>query len=231
VGCSDILVSTVRNVCYEAALGTENIQECVRDRLVADAVWKSFRSDHAEHAYSSDFAEGFKAGYRDFVEEGGRGRPPALPPKCYWGVAGQTPQGHAAVADWFAGFHQGAAAAQESGARQLVIVPSSLPHLGQTTRPQATPADGAAKEPEELPSPRPVTPDLKTPVPDPKSNVPSPVLEKPTPLPELPPSDQPPLPPDEDHAKRDPAARGSADPGPPPVDWWSVLTHWQAFMQ
>jgi hypothetical protein len=75
--------------------------------------------------FSVDEQRGFKDGFVDFLDAGGTGRPPPLPPRRYWKKKFQTPEGQRAVQDWYRGFEHGAVAAQASGYRQLVTVPVS----------------------------------------------------------------------------------------------------------
>ena len=60
------------------------------------------------------------------VDFGGCGEPPPVPPRRYWKNAYQTPQGHQAIQDWFAGFRNGASDAEASGWRHFATVPSSV---------------------------------------------------------------------------------------------------------
>jgi hypothetical protein len=231
-GCGDLLVNTVRNLRYEFALGAETVQEDVRDCLVADATWKEFQAAHPEHDYSADFARGFKDGYWDFLEEGGSGQPPPLPPKVYWEVRYQTPQGHAAVADWFAGFREGAAAARESGERQLVVVPSALPPPAASPATAGiAPAPAASGETPDLPSPRKLMPEA---LPAPEA--------KPNPLPPTKPKEaraQPKLPPEaisapepsrEGESLSAPGVQDLSGPAFIPAEWLNAIVSWPGFM-
>jgi hypothetical protein len=76
-------------------------------------------------AYSQDYAVGFKQGLADYVERGGSGDAPPVPPPHYWKTRFQTPQGYHAMEDWFAGFRHGAAVAREGGYRNFIVIPSS----------------------------------------------------------------------------------------------------------
>jgi hypothetical protein len=93
--------------------------------------------------YSRDYARGFLKGFEDYVYAGGNGLPPPVPPPRYWGIYYQTPEGHQAIEDWFAGFRHGTEAARDSGYREQVLVPLSRPII----------------EPEDFPAPRPDGPD------------------------------------------------------------------------
>jgi hypothetical protein len=73
--------------------------------------------------FSVDEQCGFEDGFVDFLEAGGTGNAPPLPPRRYWKAKYQTPDGRRAVEDWFRGYEHGAIAAQASGYRGLVTVP------------------------------------------------------------------------------------------------------------
>jgi hypothetical protein len=96
-----------------------------RDYHLAEESWDAIAQADPEHTYSPDFIHGFKDGFADYVYAGGSGEPP-LPPRYYWKVRYETPQGHQAIADWFAGFRLGAELARESGYREWVVIPSAL---------------------------------------------------------------------------------------------------------
>jgi hypothetical protein len=110
---------------------------------------------------SPDFAHGFKDGFADYVYAGGTGEPPPLPPRYYWKTRYETPQGHQAIADWFAGFRLRAELARESGYRELVMIPSSTLPIEATCPPlsQGVPAKTPAPASEtQLPPPRKLVP-------------------------------------------------------------------------
>jgi hypothetical protein len=74
---------------------------------------------------------------------------PPVPPERYRRKRYMTPEGCAAVEDWFAGFRHGAATAMASGLRNLVVIPVQCPPvfgpddggpLPAATRPSSTPA-------------------------------------------------------------------------------------------
>jgi hypothetical protein len=120
-------------------------------------------------AFSKPFYEGFLEGFIDYVEAGGTGEPPYLPPFRYRLSEHRTTEGHAAIQDWYAGFRQGAAAARASGLRELNCVPLPGPavpgdfrggsteslQLGiQAIQPFATDEDTSPRRPNEvLPTP------------------------------------------------------------------------------
>jgi hypothetical protein len=91
-------------------------------RQRAREAWKSVCQASPDHPYSSDYADGFEAGFRDFVEAGGTGEPPGMPPPCYRLSCNAGP-GRQALLDWYAGFRHGAAVARENGLRQAILIP------------------------------------------------------------------------------------------------------------
>jgi hypothetical protein len=93
---------------------------------MAAEAWNDYRDAHSDIPYSTDFADGFRDGFADYLYAGGNGEPPLLPPPCYRSIHYQTAQGFQAKEDWFAGFRQGAAIAQAGGYRQWITGPSSL---------------------------------------------------------------------------------------------------------
>lgn len=95
-------------------------------RLAKDA-WSTIRQKKSMKRVSHDYAEGFREGFTDFLDAGGTGQPPPLPPRRYWNDRYASPRGRQAVQDWFAGFRYGAAMARASGAREFAMVPLSTP--------------------------------------------------------------------------------------------------------
>jgi hypothetical protein len=123
-------------------------EDCVHDFQQAKEALEQFKVEHADTPYSTDFGCGFKKGYADYLYAGGTGNPPPLPPRCYWNSHYQSPEGHRAIEDWFAGFKAGATAARQSGKRELVTVPAS------------TALAPSFPSPEQVPPPQPSPPGL-----------------------------------------------------------------------
>ncbi|MDY3552158.1 hypothetical protein R5W24_001238 [Gemmata sp. JC717] len=134
--------------------------------------------------HSGPYGHGFREGFVDYVEAGGTGEPPYLPPFRYRLTKYRTPEGIRAVEEWYAGFRHGAAVARGSGLRELNCIPLPGPAIPIDTRgsalatPLAPPAVIAAPptstgpdlKPEPLPVPRQVpdrTPQMPPPVPPP----------------------------------------------------------------
>ncbi len=95
---------------------------------------------HAEEAYANScqgsvrrpcdsFRDGFVEGFIDYVEAGGTGEPPYLPPLRYRLTHYRTENGIAVIENWYAGFRQGALAARGSGLRELNYVPLPGPAI------------------------------------------------------------------------------------------------------
>jgi hypothetical protein len=95
-----------------------------RYRRWAAEAWVRTQSD-GPGPFSPAYACGFKEGFVDYLDAGGSGEPPPLPPRKYWSAGYETAAGQAAIRDWFAGFRHGAAVAGQSGARRCTTVPSS----------------------------------------------------------------------------------------------------------
>ena len=163
-GCN-LVALTTKNLAFETGRCTESKVESVRDRWRADDAWRAVREADPTHPYSSDYAAGFKDGYKEYLYFGGNGSAPSLPPRCYWEARYQTPEGFMAMEDWFAGFRHGGEVAQSSDLRHWVVLPVSAARAdeaGPVLPPPAlltvpAPAEGAV-----LPPPRP----LSTPAPE-----------------------------------------------------------------
>jgi hypothetical protein len=144
----------------------DNIKERHRDYKLAEAAWAEIEKPNHSHGhaaecnhsfgygsadyvnpaemdeaparpYSPDYAMGFKDGFADYLYAGGTGEPPPLPPRYYWKMRYETPDGHQAMEDWFAGFRHGAGVARASGYREWVTIASSVPPDARGARPPA----------------------------------------------------------------------------------------------
>ena len=105
----------------------DDISERRRNYKLADEKWPVVAQANPGLPSSPDFVSGFRDGFADYLYAGGTGEPPPLPPRPYWRITYETPEGHQAIEDWFAGFRLGAAIARGSGYRELVTIPSSSP--------------------------------------------------------------------------------------------------------
>jgi hypothetical protein len=148
-----------------------NFVKYVRQR--ADEAWAAICRESG-NAYSIHYAEGFREGFIDYVEAGGSGEPPYLPPLRYRLTKARSPEGIAAVEDWYSGFRHGASIARGSGLRELNYIPLPGPPIPNDVRaPEPlTPTVPAQlmqqPQPDGLPPPRPVelpTPQMPPPIP------------------------------------------------------------------
>jgi hypothetical protein len=122
-GCS-MAANAVHNLSFETTQGVADCRERARNRQLAREAWTLYVEKNGNKEHSEDYAEGFKDGFSDYVEAGGTGQPPPVPPHRYWKLRYQNPTGYVAIEDWFAGFRMGAAVAREG--EWFSIVPSSL---------------------------------------------------------------------------------------------------------
>jgi hypothetical protein len=152
IGCA-LPVDATRNLSYECSLSADQHAERRRFLQVAEQAWMMSGYASSGHPYSEDFISGFKDGFVDYLEAGGTGQPPTLPPRRYWKSRYETPDGYRAIEDWFAGFRGGAAAAHASGYRRLVVVPSAMTAHGPAAPPMPPPHGAGTTEPPLLQAP------------------------------------------------------------------------------
>jgi hypothetical protein len=157
-GCGTFFADAARNIFEAPVRSCDDCHLRMRLHHVAERAWDEVVAAHPERRSSHDFADGFVAGYADYLYRGGPPLPPAVPPFCYQLRWYETPQGHLAIEQWYAGFAEGAAAAQASGLRDTVVIPLSQPPINAVKRPDiVTPAPvapPAAPPPADLPPPR-----------------------------------------------------------------------------
>ena len=111
LGCT--VLTGVRNYM---AYNTEcdNLVIGWRDHVYSRRAFNSRISQFPASQYPDSFREGFIAGYHD-VAKGGKGCPPAIPPRRFWSWKYQTAEGQAKVNEWFTAYPYGARAAEEDG--------------------------------------------------------------------------------------------------------------------
>lgn len=130
VGCLSSRASAPDSFLYQ---GLQNsVQSPIRDfdeavfikvtRVQAEHYWSEF-CQNSDKSFPKAYHRGFVEGFVDYVEAGGNGEPPYLPPFRYRLTLFRTPDGVAAIEDWYAGFRHGAAIAKESGLREYSYVP------------------------------------------------------------------------------------------------------------
>ena len=173
-GCFSARPSAPDSFVHQAA--RNSVQQSIRPH--DDQKFIALVRRHAEASFaqlgevelSKPFHDGYVEGYIDYVEAGGNGEPPYLPPFRYRLTQHRTPEGVAGIQDWYAGFRQGSAVARGSGLRELNIVPlpgpsapaDGLPAFAVTTPPEVT-----IVQPFVIDRPQPVKPETL-----PKPNVP-----------------------------------------------------------
>lgn len=145
-GCGLVQRATC-NLAYETRRCVDTATLAARHRRWAREAWAHTCAASPE-PYSPYFAQGFTDGFLDYVEAGGTGEPPAVPPRRFWTAKFQTYEGRLAIEDWFAGFRQGAAIAREAGYRELAILPSSLSSLASGPPPELNDGPGYPPSPE-----------------------------------------------------------------------------------
>jgi hypothetical protein len=186
-GCFAIRPSAPDSFVHLAA--RNGVQQTIRphdDNQFAHEIRKYAEATFAQRAGEvpgEAFHEGFVEGFVDYVEAGGTGEPPYLPPFRYRLTEHRTPEGQAAIRDWYAGFREGSAAAKASGLRELNYVPLPGPAapVGDRHRDEALPPEinlvapfAGDRSPWDLPGdlhrPRPAGPEVgpsPRPVPEP----------------------------------------------------------------
>jgi hypothetical protein len=136
-------------------------------RRRAEGAWAEVCGIPGRRLFSHAYHDGFVEGFIDYVEAGGSGEPPYLPPFRYRLTKYRSADGVAVIEDWYAGFRHGAAVAQGSGLRELNVVPLPGPAIPAEGRPgdhweppaPPPPSGGSPWEPPRvLPAPRPIPP-------------------------------------------------------------------------
>jgi hypothetical protein len=156
VGCGSFWQNTTRNLTEAPVWGIDEYRINSRNHRLAREAWTEICQASPEHAFSPDYADGFIEGYADYLESGGTGQPPAVPPFRYRLSRYQTPEGIRAIEDWYAGFRHGASSARASGLREQFVLPLSAPPINAIENKPVAPASVAPATPNELPPPRPL---------------------------------------------------------------------------
>ena len=133
-GCSSFLEATGRNFTELPIQSCDEIKLARRDRQRAEEAWAQVQTGFAGQCWTQDYAQGFKDGYADYLDNGGNGEPPAVAPFRYRLRPYQTPDGLRAIDEWFAGFRHGSGMARASGYREMNIVPLSSPPINAVER-------------------------------------------------------------------------------------------------
>lgn len=162
-GCS-MFEAVARNAVNEPVIPAQRCANSYRNRLVADEAWKAVLASEGDTRYTCDYAKGFKQGFKEYLDADQTTSPPPVPPKEYWTLRYETPEGKAAVDNWFAGYRRGSEAAAQSQLRELVQIRSSGVGL---------PPSKDMVQLADVTLPNPVVPTVPAPLP----------LPKPTPMP------------------------------------------------
>src|SRR5688572_26897314 len=72
---------------------TDKFGRCIRDKHLAHEAWDEICLRDGD-VYSRHYYRGFIEGFTEYLEAGGTGDPPVLPPRSYWRLYYQTPEGH-----------------------------------------------------------------------------------------------------------------------------------------
>jgi hypothetical protein len=127
MGCT-FVPNIERNIIVEPARFCNDEKLFKRSRQQAAEAWNELLSQYPEAGeYSCHYHDGFVEGFADYLNFGGKGEPPNVPPPRYRRAKYATPEGYRAIEEWFMGFRHGAATAHASGLRQLVTLPTVIP--------------------------------------------------------------------------------------------------------
>lgn len=124
IGLSLCLLGSVVG-CAQIKDYTDDTMIGIRDEYASHTAWKRWQDCYADVEYKSHFAEGFMDGYQSMMA-GGNGCQPALPPRDYWQVCYQNPEGQEKIRQWFNGYSHGVLAASQDGVEginQIMISP------------------------------------------------------------------------------------------------------------
>lgn len=187
-GCT-LARNTVHNLTNETVAHWDEKKLSRQLRGEADTAWRAY-CGQVGGPLSEDFAAGFRDGYADYLESGGNGSPPAVPPLRYRRSGYLNPEGHARIRDYFAGFKTGTDCAAASGHRHYLTVPvllSGEPPTAPLPGVQLPAAGPTLRAGELLPTPRPMDASTGLPIPERPLVQPLPVpkLELPAPPPQI----------------------------------------------
>jgi hypothetical protein len=168
-----------RNLTQEPVRWIDDCHFRQAAKASAEDAWKKIWAERCRQEpnlpYPENFARGFVEGYVDYLDAGGNGAPPRAAPFKYRLLKYKTPAGVQAAEAWFDGFRYGASVAQESGLRELILVPLSGPITAAVRPPlmPITPTRGPGSETSDRPDKTP-TPPRTLPAPKPVEELPAP---------------------------------------------------------
>jgi len=177
-GCT-LANNTARNVINEPHVvwSQHAIEHDLRRQ--ARVAFQEVCGEYPDRAFSDPFREGFIDGYVDYLDRGGNGSMPAVPPVRYTRHPRYyTEEGQCLIKEWFLGFKYGQEVAIATGRRQYLTVPVLLPEPPpQPPHFNVQPASGT---PPMMPPPRPPGGSDEPPVVAPVPPPPAPTAPKPT---------------------------------------------------
>lgn len=118
----NFLCQADRNVAEAPIRASDEVEFIKKTRKQAEQYWKQVCQGDS-HPHHDAYHDGFVDGFVDYVEAGGSGEPPFLPPFRYRLTPDRSPEGMALVEDWYAGFRHGSSVARASGLRELSLIP------------------------------------------------------------------------------------------------------------
>jgi hypothetical protein len=154
-GCN-IFTLSARNLTEAPLDLLDNCRIDRRNHNWARDAWRQTRQANPDQTYSAHYGDGFVEGFADYLDAGGNGQPPVVPPYRYRRAGYLTPAGYQAAEDWLAGFRHGAEAAQASGLRKWNTAATTGVGIPDSGPPPQPPVPDAAVPP--LPPPRPMPP-------------------------------------------------------------------------
>lgn len=160
-GCGIIKYSALNTVVAPARLVNEcrnRNEECA----AADVAWKQVQAACPDGRASKAYAKGFKKGFVEYLDANGNHQPPGMPPLWLRTMPFESPAGHQAIEDWYAGYRHGAQVAHDSGIRRWIVVPPSDMLPNSVVAPFNPASSRTAYPSPALPAPRKV-PDLPAP--------------------------------------------------------------------
>jgi hypothetical protein len=125
---------SIRNVVQSPIRDLDEVRFIKFTKVQAEKSWDQF-CHSSGLSFRDPYHRGFVEGFIDYVQAGGNGEPPYLPPFRYRATPFRSAENASAIEDWYAGFRHGAAVAKESGLRELNYVP--LPGYGIPKDPNA----------------------------------------------------------------------------------------------
>lgn len=159
-GCT-LYSAALHNLHNEPSLYHNQIKLRHNLKSQAKETWKDYAAAHPGECFSKFFEDGFEDGFADYLDNGGSGEPPAMPPLRYrQRNKFLTPAGFSALEDYFSGFRLGARIAMDSGLRDTLVAPILVPaddsvrSYGRSSRAAKAAVPAKAAELETLPEPK-----------------------------------------------------------------------------